>query len=148
MPPILTLFAIRFAHRSILTGSGKTQWGGSNVVVIDSAELCKDPEKVLKAAMGKLGLPFSPAMLSWPSGPKPFDGCWSPQWYASTHASTGFVSPPKIYRTLPPLLLPLYRSALPFYTFLLTQAVPSKAFIDELYTDPRNANVLCFIGAR
>lgn len=28
-------------------------------------------------------------MLSWPAGPKPYDGVWAPWWYAGTHKSTG-----------------------------------------------------------
>lgn len=28
-------------------------------------------------------------MLSWPAGPKPYDGVWAPWWYAQTHRSTG-----------------------------------------------------------
>lgn len=29
-------------------------------------------------------------MLSWPAGPKPYDGVWAPWWYTNTHKSTGF----------------------------------------------------------
>mmetsp|Transcript_13310 Transcript_13310/g.27170 ORF Transcript_13310/g.27170 Transcript_13310/m.27170 type:complete len:598 (-) Transcript_13310:66-1859(-) len=132
---------------SVLSGSGTTQWGGGNVVVIDSTRLCDEPERVLKAAMSKLGLPFSPSMLSWPSGPKPFDGSWSSQWYSSTHASTTFVPQTKKYSPLPHLLLPLYKTSLPLYTSLLTHAVPSLSFVNDLYPDPRNSSVLYYVGS-
>ena len=37
-----------------------------------------------------LGVPFDEAMLSWPAGPKSFDGAWAPHWYDAVHRSTGF----------------------------------------------------------
>ena len=36
------------------------------------------------------GIAFDEAMLSWPAGPKPFDGVWAPHWYAAVWRSTGF----------------------------------------------------------
>ena len=131
---------------SILTGSGVSQWGGSNVVVIDSSDLCSSPSTVLHAALTKLGLPYSPSMLTWPKGPKPFDGVWAPQWYSSSHCSTTFNPPPAVptYRTLPPLLLPLYTSALPLYTSLLTHAVPSKVRETRLQSNLLSLNPFRF----
>ncbi len=32
-------------------------------------------------------------MLSWPKGPKSFDGVWAPHWYNAVWASTGFATP-------------------------------------------------------
>ena len=31
-------------------------------------------------------------MLSWPMGPKAFDGVWAPHWYDAVHCSTGFAA--------------------------------------------------------
>ena len=45
---------------------------------------------MLRSLCLALGLPFHPAMLSWPAGPKPCDGVWAPWWYATTHKATGF----------------------------------------------------------
>jgi hypothetical protein len=41
----------------------------------------------------EIGLDFRPGMLSWPAGPKPFDGIWAPHWYDAVHRSTGFAGP-------------------------------------------------------
>jgi len=37
--------------------------------VIDSADVRRDPEGVLKKLCAEIGLAFDPAMLSWPAGP-------------------------------------------------------------------------------
>jgi hypothetical protein len=52
-----------------------------------------DPEAALKALCAALGLPWDPAMLSWPSGRRPSDGVWAPHWYGRVEASTGFEPP-------------------------------------------------------
>ncbi|MBB3676597.1 HAD family hydrolase [Modestobacter versicolor] len=58
--------------------------------VVDSGDLLRDPEGVLRALCAELQVPFDPAMLSWPAGPRSSDGVWAPHWYASVEASTGF----------------------------------------------------------
>lgn len=58
-------------------------------VVVLSDDLVRHPEATLRALCAALELPFSPAMLRWAKGPKPFDGVWAPWWYANTHKSTG-----------------------------------------------------------
>lgn len=63
---------------------------GQEPIVIDSSVLLQDPERVLAALCNRLGLPFDPAMLSWPAGPKPEDGVWAPHWYGAVHESTGW----------------------------------------------------------
>jgi len=60
--------------------------------VIDSADIRADPEAMLRALCAAINLPFDPAMLSWPSGPKSFDGPWAPHWYDAVHRSTGFAA--------------------------------------------------------
>ena len=68
--------------------------------VIDSADIRADPEAMLQMLCAEIGLPFDPAMLSWPAGPKPWDGAWAPHWYGAVHRSTGFdaqeVLPPDV----------------------------------------------------
>ena len=61
--------------------------------VVDSADLLRDPEGVLRELCAALEVPFDPAMLSWPAGPRDSDGVWAPHWYASVEASTGFGAP-------------------------------------------------------
>ncbi|SEW42943.1 hypothetical protein SAMN04488515_3018 [Cognatiyoonia koreensis] len=59
-------------------------------VVIDSADIRKNPKEMLQILCDIIGLDFDDAMLSWPSGPRPFDGVWATHWYDAVHKSTGF----------------------------------------------------------
>jgi hypothetical protein len=63
---------------------------GQDPPVIDARELLTDPPAVLTELCRRLGIPWDPAMLSWPAGPKPEDGVWAPWWYDNVHRSTGF----------------------------------------------------------
>lgn len=63
------------------------QLGG---IVIDSADIRANPEGMLRKLCAAINLPFDPAMLSWPAGPKPHDGVWAAHWYDAVHKSTGF----------------------------------------------------------
>jgi hypothetical protein len=58
--------------------------------VVDSADIRADPAGMLGRLCAAIGLPFSPAMLRWQAGPRPFDGVWASHWYNAVHASTGF----------------------------------------------------------
>ncbi len=58
--------------------------------VIDSFDIRKDPEHMLRRLCDHLEIPWDPAMLSWPAGPKPYDGVWAAHWYDAVHRSTGF----------------------------------------------------------
>jgi hypothetical protein len=58
--------------------------------VIDAADVAARPRETLAALCEALGIPFDEAMLSWPAGPRAFDGVWAPYWYSSVRASTGF----------------------------------------------------------
>ena len=121
--------------------------GGREPPVVHSEELRSDPEGTLRALCSALGLPWQPEMLSWPSGPRHFDGCWAPwvrwppppialrcllaadsllsQWYASVHASTGFAAPTA--DVTPPRLSATHASLVedcqPFYRFLAARAL-------------------------
>lgn len=96
---------------------------GKTPVVIDAKGLLQDPEGVLRKVCGALGLPFEPAMLAWPAGPKPEDGVWAPYWYKNVHASTGF-SPytPKTEPFSEPLR-PLLTVCAPLYAKLCRYAL-------------------------
>lgn len=58
--------------------------------VLLAKDLETDPEGALRKLCAALDVPFDPRMLSWPPGPKPYDGAWAPWWYASAHASCGW----------------------------------------------------------
>lgn len=66
---------------------------GEEPIILDSADIREAPEAMLRALCAALGLPFDPAMLSWPSGGHPADGAWAPHWYGAVHRSTGFAGP-------------------------------------------------------
>jgi hypothetical protein len=58
-------------------------------IVMLSEDIVERPGATLRALCAAVGLPWDAAMMSWPAGPKPFDGVWAPWWYKATHASTG-----------------------------------------------------------
>ncbi len=63
---------------------------GETPPVIDARDIGTDTEGALRALCAALGVPFDPAMLSWPPGPRGSDGVWAKYWYANVNRSTGF----------------------------------------------------------
>ncbi|MGA9746773.1 MAG: HAD family hydrolase [Nocardioides sp.] len=63
---------------------------GEQPPVIDAADFLRDPETHLRWLCEWLAIPFTDAMLTWPSGPRDTDGVWAPHWYDAVRASTGF----------------------------------------------------------
>ncbi len=96
---------------------------GRTPVVLDATRLLQDPEGVLRRACEAWGIPWEPAMLAWPAGPKPEDGVWAEHWYASVHASTGFAPYRPRREPFPERLRPLLDASLPLYEFLAKHAV-------------------------
>ena len=66
--------------------------GAAGVVppVIDATDFLKAPERHLRWLCDSIAVPFLPAMLNWPAGPRATDGVWAPHWYAAVERSTGF----------------------------------------------------------
>ncbi len=64
--------------------------GGVEPIVVETRTLLADPPAVLAELCARLDVPYDPAMLSWPSGPKPEDGVWAPHWYDGVWRSTGW----------------------------------------------------------
>jgi hypothetical protein len=94
--------------------------------VVDSDDLLRDPEGVLRRLCAALGVPFDVAMLSWPAGPRATDGVWGPHWYANVEASTGFGPyPGHDVPALPGQLAALADECRPYYEELAAQAVRS-----------------------
>lgn len=86
--------------------------------VLDSADIRANPSHMLEKLCAEIGLDFRPEMLSWPAGPKPFDGIWAAHWYDAVHRSTGFAA---AEGPLPDLTGPeadLARQAMPYYDAL------------------------------
>jgi len=88
-----------FAQQALLFDQ-LAQERGAPPLVIDSTDLRADPAGVLAALCGALGIEWTPAMLAWAAGPKPFDGVWAAHWYGAAHASAGFAgaegAPPRL----------------------------------------------------
>jgi hypothetical protein len=83
--------------------------------VIDSGDLLRQPRAALEALCGALGVGFDPAMLAWPTGPRPTDGVWARYWYDGVLASTGFGPYVESEAELPPRLERLAARCQPFY---------------------------------
>ena len=63
---------------------------GAAPVVLDAADVLKNPASMLRALCARLGIAFSEAMLHWPAGPRGSDGVWARYWYQAVEHSTGF----------------------------------------------------------
>lgn len=98
-------------------------WLGHAPLVIDSADVREDPEGTLTRLCAALGIPFTPAMLRWSPGPKPFDGIWAPHWYGAVHRSSGFEDPEGPLPDLAPGYTRLIQDALPHYERLKALAL-------------------------
>lgn len=98
---------------------------GADPIVIDARDVLENPPGVLTALCDRIGIPWTPAMLAWPAGPKPEDGTWAPYWYDNVHASTGFAPyrPPTL--EFPAELEPLLAECLPLYDRLNRFAISS-----------------------
>jgi hypothetical protein len=83
--------------------------------VVDAADILRRPGPMLAALCAALEVPFDPAMLSWPAGPRDSDGVWAPHWYERVWRSTGFRPYRETAAELPSPLEPLAAACQPFY---------------------------------
>ncbi|MEQ8898276.1 MAG: HAD family hydrolase [Roseovarius sp.] len=83
-----TLADMGFTQQLDLYEQLKSQ--GRTPVVVDSAEIRRDPEGMLRQLCEVIGLSWDPEMLSWAKGGHPADGVWAQHWYGTVHRSTGF----------------------------------------------------------
>jgi len=88
---------------------------GQTPIVIDSADIRDDPKRALTTLCETLGLPFDPAMLSWPAGGHARDGIWAAHWYGAVHRSTGFADPEGPLPGLDDAGAALAATAMPYY---------------------------------
>jgi hypothetical protein len=95
---------------------------GQAPAVLDSRELLTSPVSVLGTLCERIGLPFTPAMLSWEAGPRPEDGVWAPHWYHAVHRSTGF-APYRAKAAFPERLKPLLDECQPWFDRLFEHAI-------------------------
>lgn len=83
--------------------------------VVDAEDILNDPRGQLTALCKACGVPFDAAMLSWPMGPKSFDGVWAPHWYNAVWNSTGLAPGPDAPVSLPSSLQAIAEEAQPYY---------------------------------
>lgn len=92
-------------------------------VVIDSGEILKDPESVLKKLCVELEIPFQKEMLSWDEGPLKEDGIWAKYWYENVHRSSGFEKQKTSDRILPDEYNELYEECLSYYKKMFEKSI-------------------------
>jgi Sulfotransferase domain len=83
--------------------------------VIDADDVLANPRGILVQLCAACGIRFDEAMLSWPRGPKPFDGVWARHWYNAVWQSEGFSPQPAKAIALPPDLQRIADEARPIY---------------------------------
>ncbi|MGE0005772.1 MAG: hypothetical protein AB7S92_09285 [Parvibaculaceae bacterium] len=91
------------------------QKSGRAPAVVDADDVLADPRGVLTRLCAACGVPFDAHMLSWPRGPKSFDGLWAAHWYNAVWESTGFAEPPAQAAALDGALCRIADEARPFY---------------------------------
>jgi hypothetical protein len=91
--------------------------------VIDSADIRRDPAGMLGRFCAEIGLSYTDRMLSWPAGPRPYDGAWARHWYNAVHRSTGFAEAEGPLPPVAPEHRALYDRALPIYEDLVLHAM-------------------------
>ena len=88
---------------------------GRAPAVIDADDVLADPRATLTRLCEACGIDFDEHMLSWPRGPKSFDGIWAPHWYNAVWESTGFAKPPVRAGELNSALAKIADEARPYY---------------------------------
>ncbi len=86
--------------------------------VVDSRDVLKEPEAMLRALCDALDVEFLDAMLRWPPGRRDTDGIWAPHWYSNVETSTGFEPYRPRRAELPRRLEAVHAQCLEPYRFL------------------------------
>jgi protein-lysine N-methyltransferase EEF2KMT len=171
--PLLSIYSTVESRLAYQKGGGVDERKvKETIILLDSDELAANPQAALTNVCSELGIDYKESMMSWKSGPHACDGPWAAWWYSDVHQSTGWnvktTTPDDYgasgrYRTLNPKLLPALDASFPAYQFLMRQTrayrerrrpaqqkpgssedIPKKT---SHYEDPRNANLLVWIGA-
>jgi Sulfotransferase domain len=93
--------------------------------VLDSTDLLRAPEAMLRALCAALDVPFDAAMLAWPAGPRETDGVWAPYWYDSVRSSVGFAPYTAHTGEVAEWLQPLLAECMPYYETLADRRLRS-----------------------
>jgi Sulfotransferase domain len=100
------------------------QISGQTPLVIDAGEFLQAPESQLRSLCARLGIAFTPRMLSWPAGPRASDGIWAPYWYQAVQRSTGFEPYRVSERRVPDAWRNVIDAVMPAFEALLAQRLP------------------------
>jgi hypothetical protein len=122
--PTVTLQDIGFVEQAEIFDMVAERLGKAPPVV-DADDISGDPEGMLRALCAALGIEFRQEMLSWPAGPKPFDGVWAPHWYNAVWRSTGFERRPAARTAMTGGLAAIADAARPYYERLLRHRLVS-----------------------
>jgi Sulfotransferase domain len=90
-------------------------------LVLDAADILKNPAGMLRAVCTYLGIAFSERMLHWPAGLRNSDGVWAKHWYQAVEKSTGFEPYKPRSITLTAFQSRLAEQCRPFYLRLWSQ---------------------------
>lgn len=118
--PVMRDLGIEYQH---ILFTKMMKGGGTPPVVLDSGLLLSDPESVLRQLCNTINIDYTPEMLAWPEGPKPYDGVWAHYWYRNVHRSQGFAKPTGSSPSIPGKLEVLCREATAYYKKLLPFAI-------------------------
>jgi Sulfotransferase domain len=121
--PDVSLRALGFIEQAEIFSTVADRLGRAPPV-IDADDILADPRAMLTKLCAACGIAFEEAMLSWPKGPKPFDGVWAPHWYNAVWQSTGFDKPPAEPPDLPDKLKAIADAAQPYYQGMLNHRLP------------------------
>jgi len=91
------------------------EMAGAAPPVVDARDIGTDAEGVLRALCTALDVPFDPAMLAWPAGPRETDGVWAKYWYDNVNRSTGFLPWKPRTEPLSKRVKPLLDDCMPIY---------------------------------
>ncbi len=93
---------------------------GRSPVVLDSADVLKDPEGILRQLCDRTGIEFQDNMLAWPAGRRDSDGVWSEHWYDAVWKSTEFAPWRERDTRVPAHLTQVLDDCLPHYERLVS----------------------------
>jgi len=100
-----------------------SQISGQDIPIIDSNDVLKDPERILRLLCEKLGVSFMPAMLNWPKGCRASDGVWAKHWYKNVNNSSGFAPYSAKHLQLNDAQLSVVNQVQPFYEQLYKKRI-------------------------
>jgi len=86
--------------------------------IIDSADLLKNPKKVLFDWCESINIKFDESMLEWEKGSHPNDGIWGQHWYSNVIETTGFKKYQKKDISIENKYDSIYNDSMEYYNYL------------------------------